>query len=84
MEFVIKKSSWYFISKLRLMFFFYIKNLKKYRINSKTARRGAVLMFILYFVISKIDFWYKKIHFSKWKNRWYKKNQSDFLIQKKN
>ena len=67
MEFVIKKSSWYFISKTQIDVFSY-QELKKNRINSKTARWSAVLLFILYFVISKIDFWYlKKIHFLIWK-----------------
>ena len=74
MEFVIKKSSWYFISKTQIDVFLSRID-KKYRLNSKKVRWGAVLLFILYFVISKIDFWYKKrIHFLIWKKNRYKKS----------
>ena len=56
MEILIQKSSWYFISKSQIDVFFYIKNKTKYRIDSKTARWGAVLLVIRNFVIAKIVF----------------------------
>ena len=59
MEFVIKKSSWYFISQAQIDVILY-QELKKYRINSKTARWSAVLLFILYCGYQKSNFWYLK------------------------